>query len=337
MSSPRLRCRAFTLLEVLVATSIFVVVMTLSLGVFGRALEIWRRSSNDVQAFQSARLAYDIIGRNIEQATLNTYLDYLDSSDRFPSDPGYTSPPARYGRRSDLQYVSGLSGGGGLPGTPGTGTGAFFLVPYGFGGGSAPQPAAYPGLNELLNVCGFYVEFGDDSFRPAFVTSPARYRYRLKQLLAPTQRNEVFQASGEQKFTWFTNYVAADSYPVADNVIALIIIPIDPNEAIDFLTSDYAYDSRKKERDDPQPLTANQLPPTFRLTLVAIDEASALRMENGATEPAVIRSALTGKFKVVSDYDKDLADLEQALLQANIGYRTFSSTISIKESTWSKQ
>jgi uncharacterized protein (TIGR02599 family) len=326
----------FTLLEILTATTIFSIILVIALSILGQSISVWKRSSNKIQSFQDARRAYSLISASLSQATLKTYLDYVDASDNFPSDTGYTAPPVRYARRSDLQMVTHPSGTSGFPGTVGTGVGVYFQFPSGFEGSSGGTKQ-YVGMSHLLNTCGFYVEFADDTTRPGFVSTTPKYRYRLMQLLVPTQNNLIYDASdGAPAHNWFKNFAASDSHPVADNIIALVILPQDPDEPIDYITPDYVYDSRLDEKDDPQPVTANQLPPAFQVVMIAIDEDSAMRMETGSAEPSVISTALAGKFVDVTELQQDISAIESALIDANIQYRTFTNSVAIRESKWSK-
>jgi len=76
--------------------------------------------------------------------------------------------------------------------------------------------------------------------------------------------------------------------------------------------------------------------------MVAIDEASAIRLGSGSTSaPAVIESALSangnsGKlFTNVNYYDSDLLNLETALGAAHINYQVLSTSVTLRESKWS--
>jgi uncharacterized protein (TIGR02599 family) len=325
------RGRGFTLLEMLVATSIFTIALAISIGIFGQISGVWNRSTEKVKAFQSARVAFDLLTRNLGQANLNTYLDYVDDGNNFPADSGYDNRPVRYARRSNLQFVAGPPGASGIPGTAGTGSAVFFQFQDGYEGTSTK----YAGLENLLNACGYFVEFADDTTRPPHTEDSAkpRYRYRLMQMLVPTQENAIFKATEPDLHKWFTDHAADNAYPVAENIIALIIIPRDP---VDPIVADYKYDSRLNERQDPQPITANQMPPVVQVTMIAIDDKAALRLENGASQPAVIQGALSGKFSQVSNFETDLKQVESALIEARINYQIFTSNVPIRESKWTK-
>lgn len=328
----------FTLVELLVATTVFTLILLIGMSVLGQVSNTWRQSVGTVEAFQSARNGFDLLTRNLSQATLNTYLDYVDSNNCFPSSPTYNQRPVRYARQSDLHFVCGLSGTNGMPGTPQTGAAIFFQCPLGHA-----TRSDLIGLDSALCACGYFVEYGKDNSQPEHVRNsgtPAKYRYRLKQLLVPTEDNRIFVPVPSNPYVWFTTFSQTKSYPVSENVIALILSAQDPEEP---QTSDpaklgtrYAYDSRTNANSDPQPVTANQLPPIIQATMVAIDENSALRMGNTASEPSQIRTALAGKFEDPKNLTTDLDSLVDRLNEAGFNHRVFSSAIPIRESRWSK-
>ncbi len=316
---------AFSLIEVMVATAILVVIMMIVVSIIGQISSVWRRSSEDIQAFQNARLGYDLITRNLSQALLNTYLDYDN-----------VTTPTRYLRKSELAFFCGKAGEDDLPGTMGTGQAVFFYAPASY----TKSAEMYGGMESLLNTCGYYVTFCQSKSIPGHVSGAANsYRYRLVQLLVPTEEKNIYDSSMVGTHSWFMNYADPSSkmiQAVSDNIIALIIRPQDPASTPADLSEDYKYDTTLKATDDPQPVTAHQLPPVMQVTLVAIDEVSARRMERGSQPPEVIANALGGKFKETANYQNDIDQLESALNAAHIQYRIFSSAVPIRESKWTK-
>ncbi len=321
------RVHAFTLIELLVATAVLSLVLVLVLSVISQTSTVWRRSTDKIEAFQSARAAFDLLTRNLSQATLNSYLDY-DNADQ----------PTKYLRKAELKFLSTPAGPNG--GTPNTGQAVFFQAPASLTG----DGAKFGGLEGLLNTVGYYVEFGSDALtKPTFVGAADKFRYRLMQLLVPTENNTIYSASNNG---WVTGF-SADAMPVADNIIALIIRPQDPGMISPpatlpgvvppDLSTDYIYDSAHSYSGE-QPVTSNQLPPVMQVTMVAIDETAAKRLEKDSAQPSAITSALSGKFQNPASYDADLQALETALNNANppISYRVFSSAVPIRESKWTK-
>jgi uncharacterized protein (TIGR02599 family) len=313
---------AFSLIELLVAVVVLVIMLAILFSVLSSASNIWRGTNDRIEAFQGARAAFDVIGRNLSRATLNTYFDYDSPND-----------PTRYFRQSELKFRSGPAGGS-LPGTPSSGQAVFFQFP----GSYTTNQSSYGGLKDLLNTCGYYVSFTTNTTIPAHVSNSGNpFRYRLMQLLAPSEATRVYdpvRGNGDKWFADLTNH----ALPVADNIIALIIRLQDPAAALPDVTSDYQYDSTAGATNDPQPVTANQLPPIAQITLVAIDEPSAKRLENGSTPPAAIAAAFDGKFETQTDtaYLDDLSKIKEALTAANINFRIFTASVSIAESKWSR-
>lgn len=332
--------KGFTIIELLTAVAILALMLTMVFSILGQTSTLWRRASGKIDAFQNARAAFELLTRNLSQATLNTYLDYDD-----------VNLPTRYLRKSELKFIMGQAKKDlELSVVPGTGKGVFFQAPANYA-----TNANYQGLDMLLNTCGYFVQFAPNRTIPEHAknTAPNPPRYRLMQLLVNTETNVIYSAGSKD---WYKPYAATASAPagqpsyvraIAENVILLAIRPIDPDpEAQNApdgqrLPEDYTYDSTKGVNDKPfQPITANQLPPALEVTMVAIDENSAKRMDDpsggSSQEPSAITSALAGRFINTKDYAKDLEALKTALSTANIQYRVFSSTIPMRESKWTK-
>ena len=377
----------FTLVEMLVSMVILIVILVVGFNLLNQTAGIWQRSIQQVQAFQSARLGFDLVTRDLSQSTLNTYLEYIDGQAApgpyFASETSYNTRPARYVRKSDLHFVCAYSGlamvpGGSaeqqpVPGTIGTGTSVFFQAPLGYTApywtsttSGTPDKDDYNGLPSILNAVGYFVEFGPDTVLPAHVTANAvnqKHRYRLKQLLIPSDRDTIYPVyrstvpayDPKNPSRWFTGTnltrpddtgtgsPASNVHPVADNILALVVRVEDPAAPdLTGTTHPYLYDSHLGERLDPQPLMANQMPPVVQVTMVAIDEISALRMNSGTTEPAAIRTLLNkqvngkARFADLTHYADDLADLEEGLLKLRINYRVFSTAVPVRESKWTK-
>ena len=318
------RSGAFTLLEMMVAMTVLVIILVMTLTLVGQVSGVWKRSSGKIDAFQGARIAFDLIVRNLSQATLNTYLGYDNDT-----------TPRYYLRKSDLRFLCGPAGTSGLPGTGGTGSAIFFEAPLGY----TATSGQYGGMDSLLNTVGYYVSFIDGP-RPLHVRSATPFRYRLMQLLVPVESNTIF--TNATNLRWFSDFTASAT-PIADNVVALLIRPQDPAAVPpDLAPAAYAYDSYDPADASPggttdtQRLASAQLPPVLQVTLVAIEEASALRLERGDAPPSAIVAALSGKFAAPARYADDLAALSAAFDEANIRYRIFSGTVPLLEAKWTK-
>jgi uncharacterized protein (TIGR02599 family) len=121
-----------------------------------------------------------------------------------------------------------------------------------------------------------------------------------------------------------------------DNIVALIISPqtspkgnADSSDAIEIAPT-YGYDSRNISKSD----TYNVLPPLVRITLIALDEVSAIRLqeENGEAPPALVDS---NYFKSADNYESDLEELEKYFQEKQLNYRVFSTTVTIQSAKWS--
>jgi len=271
--------------------------------------------------------------RNVNQATLNAYHDYA-------YDNGTNAPPTRYLRRSELSFVIGPAGGDipepetgqiTLPGTLDTGQAIFFqgFLDY------VQNTGAYGGMESLLNACGYFVDFGTLPSVPSHVSGSSNpYRYRLMQMLVPAEKLENYENPAK---AWFvTNEAKGHILPVADNVIALIVRPLDPGASPADLGEHFTYDSRIDVAANPQPVTANQLPPVLQITMVSIDESSAKRIDNGATPPEAIAEALKERFRDVELFESDLEAVQDQLIANGISCQVFSSAVPLRESKWTK-
>jgi len=361
------RRAAFTIVELMVAVAVLAVILAIAISMMSQVTNIWRDASRKIDAFESARLAFNLMTRQLSHATLNSYIDY-DSR----------TAPKHYLRKSDLKFLIGPSGqplgGNVLPGTPQTGQCIFFISPA-----SRVSDTKYAGMASLLNACGYYISFEDTTKGdiPQFIQDSGgqrtRYRFCLMQLVIPTDVTgpdgavypfpapaadadwQNWQTFGN--YQWFSSFVSGSSafrpVSIADNVIALIIRARDPSVAAGSgsagpdLSShnpsapDFIYDSTENASVFPQVRTANQLPPVLQVTMIAIAETSAERLENGENVPSAIGSALASRFTEATKFDSDLSAVEAALSNPGSGhipiqYRVFQSTVQILGSKWTK-
>ena len=312
---------AFSLLEVLVATTVLALLLAITLATFNQTIATLGQASSKASSFQTARTAFDLMSKTMSQATLNTYLDYYDANGVRRSAANATNfIPDSYKRASDLPFV--------IQQNSNHGQSVVFA-----GQESRDASGGKQGTQGLLNLCSYAVQFGSDqSFRPSSYTGPVSYRYRLMQAVQPRDGGvKVFSNTGTN---WISG-VTAKELPVAANVIALIIWPrLSPLEDSDGtrLSTNYQYDSLGGSA-----LQLAQLPPVLQVTMVVIDEASANRLASGGTPPAVIETALSknNRFHDVTKCDSDLQGLQDDLLTAGIKFELFSTAIPIRESKWS--
>jgi len=368
MSPPgfaRLRCAlsgAFTLVEILVSLAVLTILLLISAQVIGQVQSTWTASNARVSQFREARTAFDIITRNLSQATLNTYVDYSTS---YLSDTAsiLTAAPEKYERKSDLQFICGpAGGGGGLVNGAGTaddsvlpGHAVFFQAPLG-----VSHTPALVGLDRLLCARGYFVKFSSDAFfRPPFLPSGGlRYRYRLMEYSPPAEKNLIYTTGTATTGTsWYGNAgaeMATDenpenlslTRPVADNILTLIISPqleraiaiggAEPTR----IASKFAYDSSVISTSIPGlgvQGTQHLLPPLVRVVLVAIDERSAQRLSEAAGEESdqpPFGSELN-IFQNAAELDDNLEDIKKTLSEKRVNFRIFSATIQLRGAKWS--
>jgi uncharacterized protein (TIGR02599 family) len=362
----RSAARAFTLVEILVSLGVLAILLLISAEVIGTVQTTWTSTNARVSQFREARTAFDIITRNLSQATLNTYLDY-DNNYLTAADPASatTTAPSRYVRKSDLRFVCGqasnlVQSGGGAGVLPGHAV--FFQAPLGI----AHDPS-FAGLDRLLCGRGYFVQFtSDEFFRPEFIASSTlRYRYRLMEYSPPAEQNLIY-SDPATKSAWMnragiplqrgeTALNRSLTRPVADNIIALVISPMIDSAAAGAaagggsrsstqIAENFQYDSEQIRLENQMGLgqqgTQYLLPPLVRVVLVAIDETSADRLSqtsgDAGTPPfgTQISDLITGR--PAAQLNQTLEEIGNILRQQyRVNYRIFSATVSLRGAKWS--
>jgi uncharacterized protein (TIGR02599 family) len=364
----RSAARAFTLVEILVSLAVLAILLMISAEVIGTVQTTWTSTNARVSQFREARTAFDIITRNLSQATLNTYLDY-DNNYLTSADPAAatSTAPSRYVRKSDLRFVCGpaaelVPSGGGAGILPGQAV--FFQAPLGV----AHDPT-FAGLDRLLCGRGYFVQFtSDEFFRPQFIASGnLRFRYRLMEYSPPAEQNLIY-SDPATKAAWMnragiplqrgeTALNRSLTRPVADNIVALVISPmidIDPNagaaagngrlRSSTQIAENFRYDSERVNLQNQLGLgpqgTQYLLPPLVRVVLVAIDETSADRLAqtsgNAGTAPFGTQINDLINSRPASQLNQTLEDVGRILReQYRVNYRIFSATVSLRGAKWS--
>lgn len=347
--------RAFTLVEMMAATAILSAILLLVFSITRQTGEAWKNSASKIESFQGARAAFETMTRTISQATLNTYYDYFAANGERRTNANVASfVPAKYGRYSDLHFVSGknlLDGGGGPTQITHS---MFFQTGAGYTGS-----ADYKHLDTTLNAVGFYVEYGADPSYPKFLQPENnRNRYRLMQFFQPSTELSVYEPGGLSGPTsWFKDPLKDKPElrrPLTENVVALVIHPklsdLDKSAAGSYLAPDFEYDSRISWTAGPQPKTQHQLPPLVEIVLVAIEESSfATAFGNPPNAPDLGQLATSNLFQRAEQLDgtlnSDLAAFESVLNAApgniagntrKLKYRIFRSEIPIRSAKWSE-
>lgn len=357
---------SFSIVELLVAMVVLSLLVVIMASITNSLFKLWTSTNGSIKMFASARTAYGIMGVRLSEATLNTYLDYYDSSwnrrntSSVSNDVSFV--PANYGRASDLHFYCGNAATA-LGGTQ-QGHGVFFFAPLGYSNNNS----TYADVPTLLNAIGYYVEWGSDSaYRPSFLSNlPQKYRYRLIENVLPTQNfappngcytNFIGSPSYTQYMQWINTGLANNTTGksvLADNVIALILRPElsqqDATNAFNLssaqpwnLTTNYLYDSRTPRTvpitvstNNPTDLWFAQLPPLVRVVMVAVDEQSARRLITGTNIPTAFQLN-TNWFQNPANLNTDLNSLSTQLNNAHVTYQIFNQVISIRGAEFSTQ
>lgn len=343
---------AFSLIEMMVAMGILSVLMLMLTVLLDQVQQSWRFAESRISQFREARVAFDLIAKNIGQASLNTYWDLK---------VGDEGEVEGYFRTSELHFITLDRAATALPATATqepVGQAVFFQAPLGFS-------TKYRNLNNLFNGRGYFVSFGSDKlFKPSFVDTPDRFRYRLMEFRPPAESNQVFQdgqlereAGEPQVFDqWYKQGMGVGEgafethlNPLAENIVALVVSPRDSLEDPDAsrgktfsdIAPNYQYDSNFQDQGgtggDAFSAYSQQVPPLVRLTIVAIDETSAVRNDSGPSKPAAIESALQGLFSQTENYAKDVETLSERLNAegSNVNHKVFSSLVMLRSAKWS--
>jgi uncharacterized protein (TIGR02599 family) len=335
----------FTLVELLVAAAILSLLVALLLNMVSQTSNTWKATTGKIEQFRGARDAFDSVTRRVSQATLNSYLDYDNPTN-----------PTSYVRKSELRFLSGPATNflGDLASNM-TGMAIFFQAPNGFSTNSSNSI-----LQNALNTWGYFIEYAaDTNSRPVFLPpgSPAlRYRYRLMELMEPTESLSIYNyTSGNPAYTnkeWISNSLTMGSdrpaHVVAENVIAMILLPkLSPNDQMNglgahSLATNYVYDSSinidstvsSTSNANAILNTHNQLPPVVQVTLIAVDEASAIRFPNIYSNIPLTFSS-SNWFSNAAAFQADLSNCQIFLSKSQINFRVFTTDVMLKGAKWS--
>jgi uncharacterized protein (TIGR02599 family) len=353
--------QAFTLVELLVACVVIVLVLTTLVSMTDQTQRLFRSTSAKVEQFQEARVAFESLTRRLSQATLNTYWDY-EYRTVTQTIGGKSVPvrmPVRYQRGSELRFRSGLmselSKGASKAFQPTHGI--FFQAPVGY----VADSTQYGVLDHLFNTWGFFLELNSShETLPRFLekTIEDRKRFRLMEVMDPTEQLAVYEFQQPGATEWFAPLLSGPhrkSRPLADNVVALVVLPrlaLADEEAqasqkrLSMLAPGYRYDSTQTNKD-PVLNPKHQLPPIVQIVMVAIDEPSAERLAREYAEhpshgilygdlftrPERLEDNPATKEPNDGDVEKFTSHLTNDLKAT---WRVFSTNVSIRGAKWSR-
>lgn len=350
----------------MVSTVVLAIMLLLISSVISQTQKSWRRASTRLTQFREARLAFDTITRNLQQATLNTYRDhYYDSTKKnFPAsaaaDPKDQEVPTAVRRTSELAFVTGLAinlvNGAGVNGPANLpGHAVFFQAPLGVIDPTSTikdatgQPK-YQYLKELLCTRGYFMMKSDDAnFLPQGLVSrlQSAVRLRLMEYQPPAETDAIYASRDVPGATlgpndWMTvnpNYLR----PLTEHVVGLIIAPLlsTGDAPVTFsgksvspssIAPSYAYDSRNIANVvaadvDPQG-TQHMLPPLVRVTMIALDADSLDRLERKSESTDVVAES-GATFSNATNYAADIARVTEYLNSQRLSYRIFEAAVVI--------
>ncbi len=385
MNRPPRRSRpvvgAFTLVELMVSMAVLTLLLAITWGIIANVSGLMSRTRGKVDTFQEGRAAFETVTRRLSQAMLNTYWDY-----DFPDNDRSKAPLRQaYVRQSELHFICGPTKDGAAPLLPDatlqSATHAvFFQAPLGYSAPAAGSPLPGANLPNLLNVDGYFLEYSSDrADRPKFLQTagsslPDRWRSRLMEFSQPTEGFSVYRVTDQptagNSHNWFLQPLGTSGSGLAatrmsrrvlaENIVALVIRagrspqePLAPGASRQ-LAPNYLYDSRRYLAAPTDPLaslTRNQLPPMVHVTMVAIDEPSASRLQDRLTKPELMPVQDLGLGELFQrpskslqptadeegdQYREDLQALESRLTALKLSYRTFTTDVAILQAKWSE-
>jgi len=326
----------FTLAELLVSMTVLSILLLMLTQLLSQIQQTWTYSEARISQFREARVAFDIITKNLSQATLHTYLDFERDKNNQVID---------YKRQSELHFKTMPASelGANMPGHA-----VFFQAPLG-------RSDRYTNLENLFNARGYYVLFGDDRrYKPSFIQAEPKFRFRLMEFLPPAEENQIYIDGDEERLAstngvanydkWYKDRLTEFSHPLAENVVALIASPResleDPNDKMKTyskIAPNYSYDSNEQNANFA--LFVQQAPPLVKVTMVAIDETSAIRLTGGGGSSSMPPLVPTSLFKSTQSYDKDIQKLKDELNNYDppINFKIFSTMVAIRSSKWSTE
>lgn len=349
ISSRKSDSLGFSLIELMVAMGILTILMLMLTVLLDQIQRSWRFSESRISQFREARVAFDLMAKNMGQASLNTYWDMVTNED---------GDIERYSPTSELHFITLNDVSQDLPPTntqTPLGHGIFFQAPLGFS-------TQYRNLNNLFNARGYFVSWGSDKrFKPSFVDSEDRFRFRLMEFRPPAESNQVFQDGKDerdkgdpQEFDqWYKQALSVgdgdfESHlnPLAENIIAVIISPRDSienasssrNQNFSEIAPSYSYNSndptRVKDPKDEFSSFTQQVPPLIRLTMIAIDETAAVRETDGSSIPDDIYGEIGKLFKNTANFTADIEQVSRDLSNEGINHKVFSTLVLLRSAKW---
>lgn len=346
----------FTLVELMVGTTILLIVMGLLILLISSISKITLRTKQEIQGFQSVRLGLETVSRKLSQAVLNPYWDYYDADGVRMTDY-QKQEPATYGRYSELHFTCGPLDRYGLDSETSS-HGVFFQAPLGY----TRQPSL-EGVKGLINIVGYHVGFYVQPAPLPFFKDQKKWGL-LETVLPAEEVNfyaNAFQTGSNEgsNFSWFLPFIQNSSdrrytVSVGDNILALVLLPHYPDSEdqslvtkSSYLTPDLFYDSRKKGPSGKEVSLSKKsgenwsaswlhlLPPIMEVYVLGMSEDSALLVN---ADPKLLSSLFSKSYfrdprQIESELDEIVLSAEKKRLQ----FRWFKSSVVLYASRWESE
>jgi len=366
--------QAFSLLEILLATTILLMLMVVLFQTVGMMAATWKTSGGQVSAFDNARSAFGTIGETLARATLNTYVDYVDQVG-LPRTAANTLTfvPDHYARNSELHFLCGPAADFSMEtGSEGyaPGDAIFFQAPYGYSDFSDQSSTGdLTRLSRALNNIGFQIKYGlpDSRTLPAWVGTlfgSKTYRFQLLEYVQPTEKIQTYTATQSANYSlswliaWFVGTPPPRARVLAEDVLLLLLRPrLSPDDEASLaaqigttydtaatgsiLSPNYCYDSRAWQTgyagNVPANLSAtmrNQLPPLIDVVMICADRRSLARLDLSTPTPPAMLQVPASLFKKSANLEQDLAVYAQQLSAAHIRFHTFRTCVQVQGGKW---
>jgi len=399
-TSDRSRLRSalgFTLVELLVSTSLLLLLALMLVALTHETSRTLAFTTGKAEQFRGAREAFENLTHRLSQATLNTYWDY-DYGTAVSNEPSRYARRSELRFICGPAGHDEFLGQPADPNRRRVGHGVFFQAPLGFsdnvrglenllntwgyfveyGNDDRYRPSVIPAAAAPERW-----RFRLLAFMPS-AEENLIYHF-TSGWVDPAALRKQPRSAEYREMGWFRDQCNAGDPPthvVAENVIALILTPRlaareeaqfpDHEAQPDFspLAPDYVFDSspapsRLLSADDPRYADARlnpvaQLPPLIEVTMVAIDEPSAQRLNLARGDEncfGLVNDGKSGKFTQSAQLTADLrrdpsrpfgrstgahssfdqgGPLENTLIGARVNYRIFSTRVALRGAKWSR-
>ncbi|MDF1815337.1 MAG: Verru_Chthon cassette protein C [Verrucomicrobiales bacterium] len=359
METARIHNTGFTLVELLVSIGVLSLILVMLAELTSQTRRVATQVTKRVETMRETRTAMEAMARRISQATLNSYWGYNNPSS-----------PSTWMRQSELHFTTVWSDEMLTTNTePATGHGVFFQAPFGYAGSEADSNGddRLDYLDGLLNGWGYYIEFNSDLpdrtpfLRQQQILYPERKRFRLMELRIPSEELTVMtppasdpnglpviaqKTNAKDINDWFADPAIRKKYarPISENVLALIISPVKPDKSTPggntSLAPNYKYDSRLFQYNGATSrakTSRHQLPELLNITLIATDEGTWITYEDRHKEKSAKRilKELNSRFQDATNYEKDLKELNQWLLEEQLEPRVFRLSVPLRGAKFS--